>query len=125
MITRDTVARELYTSISDNGFVETLAVVFGKNISVKIPFYAKSCKTELKDINFSVRASNALNRCKIFTIGELITLIQTEDLSSIKNLGKKSINEIRTKLLAFGYERLSEKDKLEFLKDLIDLNCIN
>jgi DNA-directed RNA polymerase alpha subunit len=44
-------------------------------------------------------------------------------LIHIRNLGKKTFNEIQTKILVFGYERLTEKEKQQFFVDLVERNC--
>lgn len=56
------------------------------------------------------RASNALKRASVFTIGEAIDLIADDGLLKVRNLGKKTQNEIKTRILMFGYERLTEAE---------------
>ena len=40
----------------------------------------------------------------------------------IRNLGAKSFREIKTKILAFGYERLSQNEKRNFFTYLVENN---
>ena len=55
-----------------------------------------------------MRASNALKRSGLMTIGSVIDAIMNDELLRIRNLGRKSYNEIKTKILLYGYERLNE-----------------
>lgn len=67
-------------------------------------------RTQKIDIlELSVRASNCLKRANIYTIGDLLD--KTEDeLSKIRNLGKKSVDEIIEKLHDHGLELKSSDD---------------
>lgn len=114
---------ELHKQIANIGLVEVLNIVFGKNISVSVPFTKNACNTSVDDLDFSVRASNALKRAGVFTVGDIIDLAMSENgLTNIRNLGKKTENEIKTKVLAFGYSRLTENEQVSFLYDLINKN---
>lgn len=46
------------------------------------------------------------------------------DLKSIRNLGAKSYSEIQTKMLVYGFDRLSEKEKYEFFCRLVENNTV-
>jgi DNA-directed RNA polymerase alpha subunit len=74
-------------------------------------------------MDFSVRANNALKREGLFTLGEIVDLIMGEGLMRIRNLGKKTENEIKTRLLAFGYAQLSDAEKRRFFYDLLEKNA--
>ena len=87
-----------------------------------MPFSKKSCDMSIDDIDFSPRANNSLKRAGVFTIGEIVDLIADDGLLRIRNLGKKTQNEIKTRILDFGYERLSEGEKQYFLYDIINRN---
>ena len=58
---------------------------------------------DIKSVNFSVRTLNCLRRANITTISELATLTYDE-ITRIRNLGRKSIQEIINKLCEYGYE---------------------
>jgi DNA-directed RNA polymerase subunit alpha len=53
------------------------------------------------ELELSVRARNCLDSANITTIGQLVTLSETE-VSNLKNLGKTSMNEIKSKLANLG-----------------------
>ena len=120
---KDDVVNELLRSANENGLITTLYGAFGKNINVSIPFSQKACDTSIDELDFSVRANNAMKRASIFTIGEAIDLIADDGLLRVRNLGKKTQNEIKTRILAFGYDRLTEMEKKCFFYDVVDKNC--
>ena len=117
------VATELYESAKVNGFVDTLHSIFGNNIKTSIAFSKSACNTGIDDIDFSVRSSNALKRSGLMTVGDVIDAIADDKLLHIRNLGRKSYNEIKTRILKFGYDQLSEKEKIAFFLDLVEKNC--
>ena len=120
---KDEVVNELLKSANENGIITTLYGVFGKCIKVSVPFSQKACDTSIDELDFSVRASNALKRANIFTIGQAIDLIADDGLLRIRNLGKKTQNEIKTRILVFGYERLTDLEKKRFFYDIVERNC--
>ena len=120
---KEEIALELYNSAKENGFLDTIYEVIGPKVSVCIAFTKKACETNIDDIEFSVRANNALKRAGYFMIDDIVDALSNETLMHIRNLGKKTLNEIQTKILVFGYERLSEKEKIQFFADLVERNC--
>jgi DNA-directed RNA polymerase subunit alpha len=55
----------------------------------------------VNEIELSVRAANCLNNANITTVGELA--MKTEaDMLKYRNFGKKSLNEIKDKLVELG-----------------------
>lgn len=121
---KEEIVNELLNSVDKNGLVATLYGVFGKSVKVSMPFSQKTCDMSVDDIDFSPRANNSLKRAGVFTIGEIIDLIADDWLLRIRNLGKKTQNEIKTRILAFGYERLTEAEKKRFFYDVVEMNCI-
>lgn len=121
---KDEIALELYQSAKENGFLDTIYEVIGPKVSVSIAFTKKACETNIDDIEFSVRANNALKRAGYFVIDDIVNALSNETLIHIRNLGKKTFNEIQTKVLVFGYERLTEKEKIQFFVDLVERNCM-
>ena len=116
------IVNELLRSANENGLIITLSEVFGKNIKISVPFSQRACETSIDELDFSVRASNAMKRAGIFTIGEVIDLIASEDLTRIRNLGKKTVNEIKTRILLFGYDKLTEQEKKRFFYGIVERN---
>lgn len=60
-------------------------------------------------LDLSVRASNCLKRANIYTLGDLVERTE-DDLSKIRNLGKKSVDEIIEKLKDYGSDLKSNED---------------
>lgn len=55
----------------------------------------------IEELDLSVRAFNCLKRAGINTVGELVTKNQ-EDMMKVRNLGKKSLEEVGQKLAFLG-----------------------
>lgn len=55
----------------------------------------------LEELNFSVRTYRCLARVGVRTIKD-ITKMTLKDLESVRNIGKKSIQEVITKLAEYG-----------------------
>jgi DNA-directed RNA polymerase subunit alpha len=87
----------------------------------------KRLLVSIDDLNFSARSHNCLTRSYIKYLGDLV-LMSEKELSGIKNLGKKSLDEIKDKMEELGYPVNSElpeelanqlKVKLAQLKDKV------
>ena len=61
----------------------------------------KLLNMSVNDIELSVRATNCLNSANITTVGQLAPKIEAEMLK-YRNFGKKSLNEMKDKLLQLG-----------------------
>jgi DNA-directed RNA polymerase subunit alpha len=62
----------------------------------------------IEDLELTVRSYNCLKREGVDTIGQLATMTE-EELMNIRNLGMKSVDEIRSKLLELDYPIESEE----------------
>lgn len=62
---------------------------------------ARKLAMSVNEIELSVRAANCLNNANIVTVGELAQKTEAEMLK-YRNFGKKSLNEIKAKLLEMG-----------------------
>lgn len=61
----------------------------------------KVLEMSIDELELSVRSSNCLKRTNINTVEELISRTE-EEMGRVKNLGKKSLNEIKKKLAEIG-----------------------
>lgn len=61
----------------------------------------KMLEMSIEELELSVRSSNCLRRANINTVEEL-TQKSEEDMMKVRNLGKKSLNEIKHKLAEIG-----------------------
>ena len=116
------IVQELYEAINDHGLMNTLCAVFGKGAIVELGFTQKLCDTNVADLDLSVRSYNCLMRTGCHTVGQAITAINEDGLRKVRNLGVKSIAEIRSSILEYGYSQLSDRRKKEFLHTLVRLN---
>lgn len=121
---RAEIVKELMNSQRVYGLVETLDRVFGKNIHVSIGFSESACRANIEELALSVRSYNAIRRTGISTIEDLIDKLNQGDLKGIRNLGVKSYKEIQTKILVYGFERLSESEQVSFFYKLLDENSM-
>ena len=66
-------------------------------------FNEESNPTKIENMDLSVRSYNCLKRAGIDTLQQLAKL-SYRDLINVRNLGRKSVNEIIEKLKEYGYE---------------------
>ena len=55
----------------------------------------------IEDMELSMRSFNCLKRAGINTVGELIQKTE-EEISKVRNMGKKSLEEVKNKLAELG-----------------------
>ena len=70
----------------------------------------KALKMTLEEMDLSVRSYNCLKRAGINTVEDLIGRSE-EDMVKVRNLGKKSLDEVIYKLKTLGYELKSGIDE--------------
>ena len=109
-------------SEQSDGFIKTLHRFFGSDFRVRIAYSHVVCDMNIDELQLSVRSMNALKRQHIFTVEQVIDAIANNELIRIRNLGKKSLNEIKTTILDLGFQHLSEGEKHQFFDTLINLN---
>ena len=84
----------------------------GAGIDFNVPEDDKKEKVlemTIEELDLSVRAYNCLKRAGINTVAELVQRNQ-EDMMKVRNLGKKSLEEVEQKLIALGLAlRISEE----------------
>lgn len=99
------------------------AVLSGLGVvpSVRIPMSNDFLDMPLEILDLSTRAWNALMRPGIATIRSLVSRLRDQDgLSTIRNLGKHSAAEIKSKLVEAAYLRLNDRERTEFWQYFID-----
>ena len=69
----------------------------------------KLLEMTIEDLDLSVRSFNCLKRAGINTVDDLINKSQ-EDMMKVRNLGKKSFEEVRSKLQSLGFDLASSDD---------------
>lgn len=82
-------------------------------------------KADITDLDMSMRPTNGLRRAGFTSIGELVNSINgVEDLNRIRNLGRKSVEEIMLALMVYQYSVLSNEKKKNYIQNLKELNGI-
>ncbi len=119
---KNKITAAIMNAIDEYGLIEALDAIFGKNFEVSLPFGKTTCDMNTSDLPFKPRCVHGFKRVEIVSIGDLIDALGEGRLVGVKNLGEKSINEIKTRLLNLSYEKMSESEKILFIWDLIDKN---
>jgi DNA-directed RNA polymerase subunit alpha len=79
----------------------------------------------LDELDLTVRSFNCLDKAEIKYIGQLVMMNEAE-LKDVKNLGKKSLDEIKARLEEIGYpveQKLDENIRKSFMKKLEQINA--
>ncbi len=69
----------------------------------------KILEMTIEDLDLSVRSFNCLKRAGINTVDDLINKSE-EEMMKVRNLGKKSFDEVKEKLRSLGFDLSSEED---------------
>ena len=69
----------------------------------------KVLEMTIEELDLSVRSFNCLKRAGINTVNDLIEK-SAEEMMKVRNLGKKSFDEVKEKLHSLGYDLSSEED---------------
>ena len=69
----------------------------------------KVLEMSIDELELSVRSYNCLKRAGINTVEDL-TNKSEEDMMKVRNLGKKSFEEVRAKLQSLGFDLASDDD---------------
>lgn len=86
---------QLFIDLNEN--LQNMSLMVEREESVK----EKVLEMSIEELELSVRSSNCLRRADIHTVEQLIN--KTEDeMSKVRNLGKKSLNEIKKRLTEIG-----------------------
>ena len=118
------VVEMLCESCEKIGLVETIHTVLANNVKVSIHFSKLAVDTPIDELGFSVRASNCLHRAGRTSVGDVIDAVNSEELARYRNMGKKTVSEIKIKLLVYGYDKLNIMERKSFWYDFLERNCI-
>ncbi len=86
---------QLFIDLNDNLQNMSLMVEREENEKEKV------LEMSIEELELSVRSSNCLRRADIHTVEQLISKTE-EDMAKVRNLGKKSLNEIKKRLSEIG-----------------------
>ena len=94
---------KLFIDLSEEaGMVETLVEKDEKGKE-------KILEMTIEDLDLSVRSFNCLKRAGINTVDDLINKSE-EEMMKVRNLGKKSFDEVKEKLQSLGFDLSSEEE---------------
>ena len=95
----------LFTHFTDSIKIADLPTAKGNDVSSRL------ADVPIEDLDLSVRALNCLKANEITKVGQLVAL-REEDLLSLRNFGRKSLDEIKEKLVQRGFLTQEELTKV-------------
>lgn len=93
----------LFSDLSDEAYDTEIMVQKGDDGKEKI------LEMTIEELDLSVRSFNCLKRAGINTVEDLTTKTE-EDMMKVRNLGKKSLDEVISKLHSFGLDLRSDEE---------------
>ncbi len=103
------------------GLVATLHKL--DNNEAIVPYSTRLADLSIDEMNLTVRSSNGLKRANIHTFNQLRNRMQAENgLISIRNIGQKSLKEIKQLFYEECYLRLLPYEKAQYWQEVLD-NC--
>ena len=101
------------------GILETLQKLGVHEATV--PYSNRMAELSIDEMNLTVRSSNGLKRANIHTFRQLYDRMQTETgLISIRNIGQKSLKEIKQLFFEECYARLQTYEKAHYWQKILD-----
>ena len=86
-----------------------------------IPYNYRLVTLSIDEMNLSVRSANGLKRANIHTFGALKEILAVENgLLNIRNIGQKSIKEIKQQFFEECYIRLLPYEKAHYWQEVLD-----
>lgn len=94
---------DMFIDLSE--IAKTMSIMSQKELSMK----DKLLETSIEDLDFSVRSYNCLKRAGIHTVADIVNKSE-QDMIKVRNLGKKSLDEVLNKVKELGLEFKSKED---------------
>ncbi len=94
---------EMFIDLSE--IAKTMSIMSQKELSMK----DKLLETPIEELEFSVRSYNCLKRAGIHTVADIVSKTE-QDMIKVRNLGKKSLEEVMNKIADLGLEFKSKED---------------
>ena len=92
----------LFVDLSDATYTELL-------VETKDDSKETVLEMTIEELDLSVRSFNCLKRAGINTVKDLISKSE-EEMMKVRNLGKKSLEEVRNKLISLGFNLTSDEE---------------
>lgn len=107
-------AEELMRAAEQYGFAELLSIMV-RSCHMSLPIPQSMMEMSIEELNLSVRARNGLMRAKTDTVGRVVELIMSDrGLSSLRNIGRKTVAEIKLCIVSAAYERMDSEKRRAF-----------
>ena len=101
------------------GILETLQKLCIHEATV--PYSTRLAELGIDEMSLTVRSSNGLKRANIHTFSQLHDRMQTENgLINIRNIGQKSLKEIKQLFFSECYARLLPYEKARYWQEILD-----
>ena len=94
---------EMFIDLSE--IAKTMSIMSKKELTMK----DKLLETEIEELEFSVRSYNCLKRAGIDIVADIVNRSE-QDMIKVRNLGKKSLEEVINKVEELGLEFKSKDD---------------
>ena len=89
-----------------------------------VPYSTRLADLSIDEMSLTVRSSNGLKRANIHTFGSLKERLGIENgLSNIRNIGQKSLKEIKQLFFEECYQRLLPYEKAHYWQEVLDNHC--
>ena len=86
-----------------------------------VPYSIRLADLSIDEMNLTVRSSNGLKRANIHTFSSLKEVLSIENgLLNIRNIGQKSIKEIKQLFFEECYARLLPYEKAQYWQEILD-----
>ena len=95
--------RYLFVDLSDEAYDAEIMVVKDDNGKEKV------LEMTIEELDLSVRSFNCLKRAGINTVEDLINKSE-EDMMKVRNLGRKSLDEVVAKLESLGFDLRKDEE---------------
>jgi DNA-directed RNA polymerase subunit alpha len=113
------IMRDELLILSQLGKPEPSIVEHGVGRGLALP--PDKYNTPIEDLNLSVRAYNCLKRSGLMTVGQVLEKSE-EELLTLRNFGQKSYDELKSRLIEYGYlqaEPEESEDGLEVEEGIV------
>ena len=94
---------EMFIDLSE--IAKTMSIMSQKELSMK----DKLLQTPIEELEFSVRSYNCLKRAGINVVADIVSKTE-QDMIKVRNLGKKSLDEVISKVKDLGLEFKNKED---------------
>ena len=122
MQSKEKITKDFFESVEKHGLIEGIYITFGETAKFSLNFNPKICSLSLDELSLSVRGYNVLKRNGLNTIGDVVDAINGKTLITLRNLGKKTLQEIIINVVNLGYSQLGNEQKRALLTKIAETN---